>query len=45
MENKKQFELPKAILIKFCDEDIIVTSADGDWGSGYGGDSQDEFED
>ena len=45
MEKKKMFELPEAILIKFCDEDVIATSADGSWGGGYGDDSQDEFED
>ena len=43
--DKKRFELPEAILIKFCDEEIIVTSSDGDWGDDYGDDSQDEFED
>lgn len=42
MENKKRFELPKAILVTFGDEDIIMTSGEiGD--PDYQDDPQDEW--
>ena len=40
MKNKKQFELPKAVIIIFCDDDIIVTS---NWGNPDNDDPQDEW--
>ena len=43
MENKKKFELPKAVLVNFYDEDIILTSG-GTGNPDYGDDPQDEWE-
>lgn len=43
MENKKKFELPRAILVSFYDEDIIVTS-NGMGDPDFEDDDQDEWQ-
>ena len=44
MENKKRFEIPEAIIVAFNEEDIIVTSTNGDVGAWWG-QHGDEYQD
>lgn len=45
MKNEKKFLIPEAVLIKFNDEDIIVTSGEGDYGDTWGENPGDEYHD